>query len=38
MASAVPIIKITLKIFYQMTDAEAGKFEVMMTSSPLTLK
>ena len=37
-ASAVPIIKVVLKIFYQMTDVEARKFGVMMTSLLLTLK
>ena len=37
-ASAVSIIEIILKIFFSNADAKDRKFDVMMTSLPLTLK
>ena len=38
MVNVVAIIKIVLKFFNQMIDAEARRFEVMITSLLLTLK
>ena len=38
MTSAMPTIKIVLKVFYQMANAETPKFEVVMTSLLLILK